>query len=229
MALTAKNMPYKDRFGPFAPEVYRVRDQLPLPRRPPGRGGRGGRASPRSSRTSERATSPPSSSSRSRARAGSSCPPRGSSPALSAWCTASGALFIADEIQTGFCRTGAWFASEHEGVVPDLVATAKGIAAGLPLAGGHRPPRRHGRRARGRPRRHLRGEPGRVRGGARRDRGDATRRPRREGALDRGARAAPPRGPRDVDAPASARSAGAVRCSRSSSSCPAPRRPTPPR
>jgi 4-aminobutyrate aminotransferase / (S)-3-amino-2-methylpropionate transaminase / 5-aminovalerate transaminase len=38
-------------------------------------------------------------------------------------------------VQTGFCRTGDWFASEHEGVVPDLVATAKGIAGGLPLAG----------------------------------------------------------------------------------------------
>ncbi len=41
---------------------------------------------------------------------------------------------MADEIQTGFARTGAMFASEHEGVVPDLVTTAKGIAAGLPLA-----------------------------------------------------------------------------------------------
>src|SRR5208282_189498 len=49
-------------------------------------------------------------------------------------CSAAGALFIADEIQTGFCRTGAWFACEHEAVVPDLVATAKGIAAGMPLA-----------------------------------------------------------------------------------------------
>ncbi len=44
-------------------------------------------------------------------------------------------MFIADEIQTGFCRTGDWFACEHEGVVPDLVTTAKGIAGGLPLAG----------------------------------------------------------------------------------------------
>ena len=44
-------------------------------------------------------------------------------------------MFIADEIQTGFCRTGDWFACEHEGVEPDLVTTAKGIAGGLPLAG----------------------------------------------------------------------------------------------
>jgi len=43
-------------------------------------------------------------------------------------------VFIADEIQTGFCRTGDWFACEHEDVVPDLVTTAKGIAGGLPLA-----------------------------------------------------------------------------------------------
>ena len=43
-------------------------------------------------------------------------------------------MFIADEIQTGFCRTGDWFACEHEGVVPDLITTAKGIAGGLPLA-----------------------------------------------------------------------------------------------
>jgi 4-aminobutyrate aminotransferase/(S)-3-amino-2-methylpropionate transaminase len=43
-------------------------------------------------------------------------------------------VFVADEIQTGFCRTGSWFASEHEGVEPDLITTAKGIAGGLPLA-----------------------------------------------------------------------------------------------
>src|SRR3712207_9173962 len=56
-------------------------------------------------------------------------------PALTDWCRRSGAVFIADEVQTGFCRTGAWFASEHEGVVPDLITTAKGIAGGMPLAG----------------------------------------------------------------------------------------------
>jgi 4-aminobutyrate aminotransferase/(S)-3-amino-2-methylpropionate transaminase len=45
-----------------------------------------------------------------------------------------GIVFIADEIQTGFCRTGDWFACDAEGVVPDLITTAKGIAGGLPLA-----------------------------------------------------------------------------------------------
>jgi 4-aminobutyrate aminotransferase/(S)-3-amino-2-methylpropionate transaminase len=46
----------------------------------------------------------------------------------------SGIVFVADEVQTGFCRTGNWFASEHEGVVPDMIITAKGIAGGLPLS-----------------------------------------------------------------------------------------------
>ena len=53
---------------------------------------------------------------------------------VSDWCREHGILFIADEVQTGFCRTGDWFASEHEDVVPDLIATAKGIAGGMPLA-----------------------------------------------------------------------------------------------
>jgi 4-aminobutyrate aminotransferase/(S)-3-amino-2-methylpropionate transaminase len=50
------------------------------------------------------------------------------------WCQDKGALFVADEIQTGFCRTGQWFACDHEGVVPDLVTTAKALAGGMPLA-----------------------------------------------------------------------------------------------
>ena len=44
-------------------------------------------------------------------------------------------VFIADEIQSGFCRTGDWFAVDHEGVIPDIVTTAKGLAGGMPLAG----------------------------------------------------------------------------------------------
>jgi 4-aminobutyrate aminotransferase/(S)-3-amino-2-methylpropionate transaminase len=61
-------------------------------------------------------------------------PARGFLPALARWTRTAGAVFIADEIQTGFCRTGSWFASEDEGVEPDLITTAKGIAGGLPLA-----------------------------------------------------------------------------------------------
>ncbi len=61
-------------------------------------------------------------------------PAAGFLPRLQQWAQAQGIVFVADEIQTGFCRTGDWFACYHEGVVPDLVTTAKGIAGGFPLA-----------------------------------------------------------------------------------------------
>jgi 4-aminobutyrate aminotransferase/(S)-3-amino-2-methylpropionate transaminase len=61
-------------------------------------------------------------------------PAPGYLPALADYAAANGIVFVADEIQSGMCRTGAWFASEHEGVVPDLVTVAKGVAGGLPLA-----------------------------------------------------------------------------------------------
>ena len=60
--------------------------------------------------------------------------PTASCPGWPSSAASNGIVFIADEIQTGFCRTGDWFACEHEGVVPDLITTAKGIAGGLPLA-----------------------------------------------------------------------------------------------
>ncbi|HEV3329301.1 MAG TPA: 4-aminobutyrate--2-oxoglutarate transaminase [Acidimicrobiales bacterium] len=134
MALTAKNMPYKDRFGPFAPEVYRVATSYPF------RDGRSG-SEAAAAAIAQIETDVGASNVAAvlmepiQGEGGFVVPAPGFLPALSAWCGTTGALFIADEIQTGFCRTGAWFASEHEGVVPDLVATAKGIAAGLPLAG----------------------------------------------------------------------------------------------
>jgi len=61
-------------------------------------------------------------------------PADGFLPALSAWCRDNGVVFIADEVQTGFARTGEMFACEHEGIEPDLIVTAKGIADGLPLS-----------------------------------------------------------------------------------------------
>uniref|UniRef100_UPI00404B4CB4 aminotransferase class III-fold pyridoxal phosphate-dependent enzyme n=1 Tax=Candidatus Planktophila sp. TaxID=2175601 RepID=UPI00404B4CB4 len=61
-------------------------------------------------------------------------PPKGFLPALSKYSTEHGIIFIADEVQTGFTRTGNMFAVEHENVVPDLIVTAKGIAGGIPLA-----------------------------------------------------------------------------------------------
>jgi 4-aminobutyrate aminotransferase / (S)-3-amino-2-methylpropionate transaminase / 5-aminovalerate transaminase len=62
-------------------------------------------------------------------------PAPGFLPAIAEWAREAGAVFIADEIQTGFCRTGSWFAGEHEGLEPDLVTTAKGMGGGLPIAG----------------------------------------------------------------------------------------------
>jgi acetylornithine/LysW-gamma-L-lysine aminotransferase len=53
--------------------------------------------------------------------------------ALREICDETGALLIIDEIQTGFGRTGRWFAFEHDGIVPDVVAMAKGIAGGVPM------------------------------------------------------------------------------------------------
>jgi 4-aminobutyrate aminotransferase/(S)-3-amino-2-methylpropionate transaminase len=134
MALTAKNMPYKDRFGPFAPEVYRVATSYPF------RDGLdGAEAAARTIAQIETTVGRHNVAALLiepiQGEGGFIVPARGFLAALSAWCTDAGTLFIADEIQTGFCRTGEWFATEHEGFVPDLVTTAKGIAAGLPLAG----------------------------------------------------------------------------------------------
>ena len=134
MALTAKNMPYKDGFGPFAGEVYRVPMSYPF------RDGRtGAEAASLAIDIIEKQVGANNVAALLiepvQGEGGFIVPATGFLPALAAWAKSAGAVFIADEIQTGFCRTGDWFASEHEGVVPDLVTTAKGIAGGLPLAG----------------------------------------------------------------------------------------------
>jgi 4-aminobutyrate aminotransferase/(S)-3-amino-2-methylpropionate transaminase len=61
-------------------------------------------------------------------------PAEGFLPALSEWAKEKGIVFIADEVQSGFCRTGEWFAVNHEGVIPDILTMAKGIAGGMPLS-----------------------------------------------------------------------------------------------
>ncbi|MDJ0851617.1 MAG: aspartate aminotransferase family protein [Myxococcota bacterium] len=67
-------------------------------------------------------------------RGGERVPPRGFLSALRERCDAEGWLLICDEVYTGFGRTGRWFACEHEGVVPDLLCVAKGLASGMPLS-----------------------------------------------------------------------------------------------
>lgn len=133
MALTAKNMPYKDGFGPFAPEIYRAPTSYPF------RDGlSGAEAAVQAIERIERQVGAANVAAiiiePIPGEGGFIVPADGFLPALADWCAANGVVFIADEVQTGFTRTGAMFASELFGVVPDLVVTAKGIAGGLPLA-----------------------------------------------------------------------------------------------
>jgi 4-aminobutyrate aminotransferase-like enzyme len=67
-------------------------------------------------------------------RGGERIPPRGFLAALRELCDARGWLLVVDEVYTGFGRTGRWFACEHEGVVPDLLCVAKGMASGMPIS-----------------------------------------------------------------------------------------------
>jgi len=137
MALTAKNMPYKQGFGPFAGEVYRVPMAYPL--RWPG-GPEACKAEALEAIKTLIHTQVGEDNVAAvilepiQGEGGFIVPPEGFIAALAEFCREHGIVFIADEIQSGFCRTGDWFACEHEGVVPDLITTAKGIAGGLPLA-----------------------------------------------------------------------------------------------
>ncbi len=135
MALTAKNMPYKQSFCPFAPEVYRVPMSYPF-RDPAGMTGE--QAATRALDLVEKQVGADNVACMViepiQGEGGFVVPAPGFLPALARWCTDHGAVFVADEIQSGFARTGDWFACDAEGVVPDLVTTAKGIAGGLPLA-----------------------------------------------------------------------------------------------
>ncbi len=61
-------------------------------------------------------------------------PAEGDLPALLEWCHANGIVYVSDEVQSGMARTGTYFASEHFGIEPDLVTSAKGIGGGMPIA-----------------------------------------------------------------------------------------------
>lgn len=134
MALTAKSMPYKSGFGPFAPEIYRAPMSYPFRD--------GGLSGPEAARRSIDQIEKQIGAANLAAiiiepiqgEGGFVVPADGFLPALSAWAAANDVVFIADEVQTGFARTGAMFACEHEGIVPDLIVTAKGLAGGLPLS-----------------------------------------------------------------------------------------------
>ncbi|SFD01971.1 4-aminobutyrate--2-oxoglutarate transaminase [Streptomyces aidingensis] len=137
MALTAKNMPYKHGFGPFAPEIHRVPVAYPF------------RWLTGPEHCAEEAAAQVVDQISKQIGAQNTAaiviepllgeggfiePARGFLPRLAAFAREHGIVFVADEIQSGFCRTGQWFACEDENVVPDLITTAKGIAGGLPLS-----------------------------------------------------------------------------------------------
>ncbi len=134
MAMTAKSMPYKHGFGPFASEVYRA--PLSYPFRDGGLDG--AEAARRALEVVEKQVGAANLAAMViepiQGEGGFIAPAPGFLPALAEWCRANGVVFVADEVQTGFARTGDWFACDHEGVVPDLIVTAKGIAGGLPLS-----------------------------------------------------------------------------------------------
>ncbi len=134
MAMTAKSMPYKSGFGPFASEVYRAPLSYPF------RDGdlSGAEAAALAIDLIDKQVGAANLAAvviePIQGEGGFIVPAPGFLPALADWCGENGVVFVADEVQTGFARTGAMFASEHEGVVPDLIVTAKGIAGGLPLS-----------------------------------------------------------------------------------------------
>jgi len=137
MALTAKNMPYKEGFGPFAPEIYR----MPLPYSYRYEGNLAKITEESLDHVIHKIEKEIGAKNVAAiliepiiGEGGFIVPPKGFMPGLQKFSNENGILFIADEVQSGFARTGHLFACEEEGVVPDLITTAKGIAGGLPLA-----------------------------------------------------------------------------------------------
>jgi len=133
MAMTAKTMPFKHGFGPFAPEVYRLPGSNPLV------DGLDGKAA--AARTIWRIEKEIGGANLAaiviepvQGEGGFIVPSSGFLAGLAEYAKVNSAIMIADEIQSGFCRTGKWFASEHHGLEPDMVITAKGIAGGMPLS-----------------------------------------------------------------------------------------------
>lgn len=140
MTLTSKVRPYKYGFGPFAPEVYKIPSAycyrcyfgLSYPS-----------CDLRCARNLERFFLAEQASDRIAAlivepvqgEGGFIVPPPEYLPTLKEICSRHGVLFVADEVQTGFGRTGRLFACEHWGLEPDLMTVAKSIAGGMPLSG----------------------------------------------------------------------------------------------
>jgi 4-aminobutyrate aminotransferase / (S)-3-amino-2-methylpropionate transaminase / 5-aminovalerate transaminase len=133
LSLTSKTKPYKEGLGPFSPEVYRV----PFPYEY--RGVTAADALEAIERAFAEQVAPDSVAAivvePVQGEGGFVVAPQEFMTGLRALCDEHGIVLIADEVQTGFGRTGRFFACEHYGVEPDLVCVAKSIAMGLPLSG----------------------------------------------------------------------------------------------
>jgi 4-aminobutyrate aminotransferase/(S)-3-amino-2-methylpropionate transaminase len=123
LSLTSKTHPYKAGLGPFAPEVYRVAfDDLDELRK-------AFKTRVAAEEVAAIVFEPV------QGESGFIVPSQEFVEGLREICDEHGIVMVADEVQTGFCRTGKVFAMEHFGVEPDLMTIAKSIAAGIPLSG----------------------------------------------------------------------------------------------
>jgi len=137
MTMTSRHRPYKQGFGPFAPEVYRIPFSYPYRSSNPARSGRLAVDVMRRAFTTvvDPATIAAVAFEPVQGEGGFVVPAPEFLPGVQELCRQHGILTIADEIQSGYGRTGRFLASEHFGLDPDLVVVAKAMAAGYPLSG----------------------------------------------------------------------------------------------
>src|ERR1700676_338410 len=135
MTLTSKTHPYKAGFEPFVSDVYRIPFAYPY------RGEKGATAETFAHYLTDafkRSVAPESVAAVIAepvlGEGGFIVPPQDYFALLQKICRQHGILFIADEVQSGFARTGKWFASEHFGIEPDLITMAKSMGGGMPIA-----------------------------------------------------------------------------------------------
>src|SRR5436305_9415455 len=135
LSLTSKTRPYKAGFQPFASDIYRIPYAYPY------RHAAGTSAEDFAHHLEDafkRSVAPESVAAVLAepvlGEGGFVVPPRDYFRLLQQICRKHGILFIADEVQSGFARTGKWFASEHFGIEPDLITMAKSLGGGMPIA-----------------------------------------------------------------------------------------------
>jgi 4-aminobutyrate aminotransferase / (S)-3-amino-2-methylpropionate transaminase / 5-aminovalerate transaminase len=135
MSLTSKTHPYKAGFEPFASDVYRIRYAYPYRSEPDATAETFAHHLENALKRSVAAESVAAVIAEPvLGEGGFVIPPRDYFKAIHAICRKHGILFIADEVQSGFARTGKWFASEHFGIEPDLITMAKSLGGGMPLS-----------------------------------------------------------------------------------------------